>query len=89
MESKTVQTEDRTDGWRTTSDQHGGKARRSGSSVKQIRFADEAWMQLGANEVAGRNRRVDGIRDRDAAALKSHRVFPVVCKRRARAREKV
>lgn len=49
----------------------------------------KAWMQLGANEVAGRNRRVDGIRDRDAAALKSHRVFPVVCKRRARAREKV
>lgn len=33
-------------------------------------------MWLGANEVAGRNRRVDGIRDRDAAALKSHRVAP-------------
>lgn len=31
-----------------------------------------AWMWLGANEGDGRNRRVDGIRDRDAAALTSH-----------------
>lgn len=32
-----------------------------------------AWMWLGANEGDGRNRKEDGIRDRDAAALKSHR----------------
>ncbi|KAJ5677699.1 uncharacterized protein N7477_003332 [Penicillium maclennaniae] len=38
----------------------------------------KAWVWLGANEVEGCNGRVDGIRDRDAAALKSHRAVPVV-----------
>jgi len=38
----------------------------------------KTWVRLGANEAEGRNRRVDGIRDRDAAALKSHRAVPVV-----------
>ncbi|KAJ5310221.1 uncharacterized protein N7443_002682 [Penicillium atrosanguineum] len=43
----------------------------------------KAWLWLGANEVDGCNRRVDGIRDRDAAALKSHQAVPRrVCRSR-------
>ncbi|KAJ5183545.1 hypothetical protein N7492_001161 [Penicillium capsulatum] len=60
----------------TESNERAGKARCSGSSVNEIQFADESLDAAWANEVAGRNRRVDGIRDRDAAALKSHRFFP-------------
>lgn len=43
----------------------------------------KAWVWLGANEVDGSDGRVDGIRDRDAAALKSHRAVPRrVCRSR-------
>ena len=34
----------------------------------------KAWVWLGTNELDQRNRRVDGIRDRDAAAFKSHSI---------------